>query len=665
MANFASLTSDDEARAPNDRASGQGIVLAGDRTPEFRRAGRHSVTVRALRLGLPLSSVAIFGLYVWTMLDTAGYGAPALPPSIPPELGSEIAMDNPRYEGFTKDGGKYNLTAKTAIPDLANPSQIKLNAITGEVYDAKQSRTDLTATRGFFDSKANKLDLMDGIDVVTQTGMHARLATATLMTKEGTLVSETPVEVDMPSGKITSNRLSMNQKTKDVTFLDNVVAHLVPAVKPVDGVAPATKAPANGAFGSSKAPADITADRLDVHDAAKTARFEGHVRAVQGIATLETEALDIAYAGGGKSAVQPGDPAATGPDPAAPATKIERIVAPGPVVLTQGSGDRVTGNSADFDAVGEVAVITGSVVMTSAPDKRATSERAEFQQKADTILLTGGVVVIQGRNELRGRRLFVDRKGGRTELSSPAEGSLTRSRIFARLYQGDPAKPASAKKPAAAATEAASPFVGAGIATFKTDPNAPVDIEADKLIVEDQKKEAVFTGDVKAVQGDFIIHTSEMHAFYSGEAGLSTATAAAGAQAKTPAQLTKIEAKGKVLVTSKANQQVTGDWAIFDTKANTVTVGGDEVIVTQDKNIVRCNKLSIDMPTGQSTCIGSAPSAMAAPGATATDGKRSRPSMVFYPQERQKDPNAPPKPAAPAKPASSSWESTVAPQAPN
>ena len=170
MANFASMTSDDEAHAREGRASGQGIVLAGDRTKEFRRASWHSATVRALRLGLPLSSVAIFGLYVWTMLDTAGYGARPMQTTIPTELGSEIAMDNPRYEGFTKDGGKYTVTAKTAIPDLKNPSQIKLNAITGEVYDVKQSRTDLTATHGFFDTKANKLDLMDGIDVVTQIG---------------------------------------------------------------------------------------------------------------------------------------------------------------------------------------------------------------------------------------------------------------------------------------------------------------------------------------------------------------------------------------------------------------------------------------------------------------------------------------------------------------
>ena len=34
-------------------------------------------------------------------------------------------------------------------------------------------------------------------------------------------------------------------------------------------------------------------------------------------------------------------------------------------------------------------------------------------------------------------------------------------------------------------------------------------------------------------------------------------------------------AKQKVLVTSKDGQTATGDWAIFDVKANTVVMGGD------------------------------------------------------------------------------------------
>ena len=213
-----------------------------------------------------------------------------------------------------------------------------------------------------------------------------------------------------------------------------------------------------------------------------------------------------------------------------------------------------------------------------------------------------------------------------------------------------------------------APAAATGFATFKTDPNAPVDIEADRLGVDDGRKLAVFTGDVKAVQGDFVIRTIELHASYSGEAGLASISAkpavvgpagAAGVTAKAPAQLTKIEAKGRVIVTSKQNQQVTGDWAIFDTKANTCVVGGREVILTQDKNIVRGNKLSIDMATGQSLMVTETQTAAGTPGIPVKTTGRS--SVVFYPQERQKGTIALPKPVAPAKPSSSSLESATEP----
>ena len=661
MSNRAVLTADDESRASDPRASGQGIMLSGDRTREFSRARWHSVVIRSLRIVMPLSAAGLVVLYVTTMLQTAGYGVSVTAPTIAPTLGKEIAMDNPRYEGFTKDGGTYVMTSKTAIPDLANPQFVKLNQITGEIYDARKSRTDLTATRGVFDSKANQLDLMDGITVVTQTGMRARLQTATLLTKEGKLRSLTPVQVEMPSGTVTSNQMTLDQKTRDVTFIDQVVTHLVSPAKPGSQAAP-DQIPAqkdNAVFGHSNAPVDVTSERLDVHDTQKTAKFSGRVHAVQGLAQLETAVLDVTYEGGASP-----DGAQTGApnDPAQPATKIKRIIAPGPVVLLQGDGGRVTGNTADFDASTETAVVAGNVVMTSSADRRATSDRAEFQQKSDTILLSGNVVVNSGRNELRGRRLFVDRKAGKTELASPAEGALAKSRIFARLYQGDgqPAKPASAKKDSATVEE---PAVVPGIMSFKTDPNAPVDIEADKLNVDDARKLAIFTGDVKAAQADFIIRTIELHATYSGEAGLASVSAqpvagAGAAQApKSPAQLTKIEAKGKVVITSKANQQVTGDMAVFDTKANTVVVSGKEVIVTQDKNIIQCTKVSIDTVTGVSKCI---TENAAGPGVAAVLGKPGRASVVLYPQERPKAGAAPP-PPAPLTPAASSWESAVEP----
>jgi len=139
------------------------------------------------------------------------------------------------------------------------------------------------------------------------------------------------------------------------------------------------------------------------------------------------------------------------------------------------------------------------------------------------------------------------------------------------------------------------------------------------------------------------VRTAEMRAHYTGQAGI---TVAADPNAKSePAQLTRIEARGKVLVTSKNGQDASGDWADFDVKANKVTLGGD-VVLTQEKNVVRGTRLVIDMATGQSIIHndpGAAWSATAAPAGQSQDKgfvvqgatPRGRPSAIFYPSEKK------------------------------
>ena len=174
-------------------------------------------------------------------------------------------------------------------------------------------------------------------------------------------------------------------------------------------------------------------------------------------------------------------------------------------------------------------------------------------------------------------------------------------------------------------------------ATFKTDPNAPVNIESDRLDVDDHAKQAVFTGTVRAVQGDFVIRAGELTALYAGSAGLSTG--AAGEAKAGAAQLNKIQARKKVEVTSREGQNAKGDWGDFDTKANTAVLGGD-VVLTQGKNVVRGTRLDIDMNTGQSVIKTEPGPGEGSPMISSSDGtgdghiaKSARPSAVFYPGE--------------------------------
>ena len=623
-------------------------TTAADRARNFARARRHTRYVRALRFTLPGAAAGTIVLYCLMILETTGWVGSFPKLEMPRIIPDNLTMDNPNYEGFNKDGGKYVVRAKTAIQDLVNTDFVRLNDITGDMSDAKKSKTTLTAAKGLFNTKANQLDLTGGINIVAESGLKAKLSSATILTNDNIITSKEPVLVEMPSGTVRSNEMRILGKSREIAFVHDVKAHPVPEkpdAAPAPQAANAKKAAATPMFGGGEGPIDITSNRLDVDDTGKTAIFTGNVKARQGDAAMETAALEVQYEGA--------DIGASGaPAPATPGagTKIKRIFSKSPVVMTRAPQDRVTGSSFDYDAISQVAEVNGDVEMTSGADRRATGDKATVDQQADTILLTGSVVAIQGRNQLKGERLYVERATGKTQLTSPGAAGEDPGRITTRFYRGQEKSAQTAKeKVKQLADEAAAAVKGGAVSVFKTDPTAPIDVEAGRLDVDDRSKQAVFKSDVRAVQGDFIVRTSELRAYYTGAAGLAEETAPG--EKKAPAEITRIEAHGKVIVTSKNGQNATGDWADFNVKGNQVVLGGD-VILTQAKNVVRGSKLTIDMLTGE-TVIHNDPTAAWSgrvappdkkgngPGFTPQPGTAKRPSMIFYLREKKGDEKKP------------------------
>jgi lipopolysaccharide export system protein LptA len=144
---------------------------------------------------------------------------------------------------------------------------------------------------------------------------------------------------------------------------------------------------------------------------------------------------------------------------------------------------------------------------------------------------------------------------------------------------------------------------------FSQNRDQPIQIEAASLEMRDKKKEATFAGNVKVVQGDTTMTSKSLVVFYdsnsSPAAPAANAKAAKSApmQAATPgpggsSSIRRLEAKGNVVVTQK-DQVVTGETAVFDTKSNLVTMLGG-VVLTQGKNVLRGDRLMVDMTTGVS-----------------------------------------------------------------
>jgi LPS export ABC transporter protein LptC/lipopolysaccharide transport protein LptA len=629
---------------------------AADRARNFTRARRHTRLVRALRWSLPTAGASVVVVYFLMIFNTTGWVASLPKLELPRIIPDNLTMDNPSYEGFNKDGGKYVVRAKTAVQDLVNTEFVRLNDITGDMTDAKKSKTKLTAAHGEFNTKTNKLELSGGIDIVAESGMKAKLSRATILTDDNVIFSKEPVLVDMPSGTIRSNEMRLLNKSREIAFIDDVKAHLIPPKNedpPASGAA-AAKPAAAPLLGGGEGPIDITSNRLDIDDTGKTAIFTGNVKARQAGAALDTAELQVKYAGNDNkdAGAMPGDGA-----------KIERIFSKSPVVMTRAPQDRVTGASLDYDAANQIAVVNGDVEMTSGEGRSATADKVTVNQKADTILLTGSVVATQGRNQLKGERLYVERATGRTQLSSPGAAGEEPGRIFTRFYRGEASEAQSAKEKVKQLADAATAAASGAMAVFKTDPTAPIDVEAARLDVDDRSKQAIFKRDVHAVQGDFVVRTSELRAYYTGAAGLAE-TAAAPADKKAPAQISRIEARGAVIVTSKNGQKATGDWADYDVKKNEVILGGD-VILTQDKNVVRGTKLRIDMLTGKSVIDSDASGAWAASAAppeaknptgfTMRPGTAGRPSAIFYPRDKKAAEKKPPAAASEGTGSAGAW----------
>jgi lipopolysaccharide export system protein LptA len=146
---------------------------------------------------------------------------------------------------------------------------------------------------------------------------------------------------------------------------------------------------------------------------------------------------------------------------------------------------------------------------------------------------------------------------------------------------------------------------------FSQNRDQPIQIEAATLEMRDKKKEATFSGNVKVVQGDTTMTSKTLVVFYeSSQASAEGATPDAKASAKSaPIQsstlgpggsssIRRLEARGNVVVTQK-DQVVTGETAVFDTKVNLITMLGG-VVLTQCKNVLRGDRLLVDMTTGVS-----------------------------------------------------------------
>jgi lipopolysaccharide export system protein LptA len=128
--------------------------------------------------------------------------------------------------------------------------------------------------------------------------------------------------------------------------------------------------------------------------------------------------------------------------------------------------------------------------------------------------------------------------------------------------------------------------------------NDPIQITADKLISNNEKKYAEFIGNVKATQADYVITSNTLRIYYRGEL-LNTDEKGNGEE-----KLKKIIASGDVKITTEQFEAVT-DSAEWDTTAKTIILAGENSKIISGKNSITGSKIILYQEDGRVKVEGS------------------------------------------------------------
>lgn len=162
----------------------------------------------------------------------------------------------------------------------------------------------------------------------------------------------------------------------------------------------------------------------------------------------------------------------------------------------------------------------------------------------------------------------------------------------------------------------------AGAANAQLSPGGgPLSVSADNLEVLDAQSQAIYRGNVEAIQNRNRLRADTMTLFFGARGGAATQNLAGNM-----GDFERLEATGDIYFVStgadgQTTQVIRGDRAVYVSATDTVTVTGN-VILTQGQNVLQGTTLVLDNRTGRATLD-------AAPGQN-----NGRVRGVFYP-ERQ------------------------------
>ena len=123
--------------------------------------------------------------------------------------------------------------------------------------------------------------------------------------------------------------------------------------------------------------------------------------------------------------------------------------------------------------------------------------------------------------------------------------------------------------------------LGPAMAQARHDANAPLDVAADHIELQDKTNRAILSGKVVVRQAELTLASSRMTVAYTGQVVDGNP------------QVSRLDASGGVSI-KRPDQSATSNFAVYDLNNRTILLIGD-VVLNQGSNVSRGDRITLDL----------------------------------------------------------------------
>lgn len=171
-----------------------------------------------------LVAVGLMGAFIWQ----AGVLAPPAPQDVKTDdvvaKPDQITASQASISGRDKYDRPYTITAVSGEQDKTIDSLVLMQTVTGAFERPSGAKLDIASKNGQYDHKSKALELSGDVVFTEGSRFKATMDKAEINTDDQTLVSKSPVKVDMQGAMIEAASLTVTDNGTRVLFKGGVKA---------------------------------------------------------------------------------------------------------------------------------------------------------------------------------------------------------------------------------------------------------------------------------------------------------------------------------------------------------------------------------------------------------------------------------------------------------